>query len=570
MRTMTMLLLSAALAVSQSACAPTVGKLVVAGDERGLRKRPEGAPASSPDKPAILYLALDGVGRDVLYGLLRQRKMPNLAILLAGNRGEFPHAHFDEHLLSTLPSSTMAAWVTTLTGVGPAEHGVTGNEYFVREDRRFACPAPVTFSSTKPTLEIYTDGYLNDLSASPSVYERMRDKDPNVLVWVAMHQFFRGADKLLLTKRSILANALEGFVEVQEKKNVEGKESRRIYAELDAAVIDNVVTRLGRDTTPDVLTVYLSGTDLYAHVAQEGPDEARRSYLEEVVDPALAKLVEALRSKNALADRWVVLSADHGHTPVMHDHAHALSTKDDEDPPDVLRRIGFRVRPFERDVPATHDFSAVLAYGGAMAYVYLADRSKCPSDKDACDWKLPPRYEEDVLAAAEAFYKNNEDGSIVPPMRGALDMILTRRPKPYAEVDAPFEVYVGGGKTMPVDAWLKEHPHPTYVAVDARLRDLAVGVHGERAGDLLLLAHNGDRDKPEDRYYFASLYRSWHGSPSKQDSELPFIVAHPAHASAAIGAWVTHILGERPFQQKVTDVMLGLRAGALTEKHEKK
>ena len=328
-----------------------------------------------------------------------------------------------------------------------------------------------------------------------------------------------------------------------------------------------VVGELSRGVLPDVLTLYLSGTDLYAHVAEEGPDKARRSYLEEVVDPQLAKLVHVLEERDALAGRWVVLSSDHGHTPVVHDDAHALSTKDDEDPPAVLRRIGFRVRPFAQTVPEKHPFSAVLAYGGAMAYVYLADRSGCPGEKDVCDWKQPPRYEEDVLAAAEAFHKNDDDGSIVPAMRGALDMILTRRPKPFPQVDAPFEVYVGGGKTMAIDAYLKEHPHPTYVSTDARLRDLGVGVHGERAGDLLLIAHNGDRDKPEERYYFAAPYRSWHGSPSKQDSEIPLIVASSLHSSAAIGAWVKGVLGERPFQQKVTDILLGLRAGALEHKH---
>ena len=376
----------------------------------------------------------------------------------------------------------------------------------------------------------------------------------------------RGADELLLTKRAVLADAFEGAIEVEAKKELAKEESRRLYADLDKAVIETVTDRLREGPVPDVLTVYLSGTDLYAHIAKEGPDAARSSYLEEIVDPALAKLVDVLRARDTLAHRWVVLSADHGHTQVVHDDAHALSTKDDEDPPGVLKRSGFRVRPFSRNVSEKDDFSAVLAYGGAMAYVYLADRSVCPHEKDVCNWKLPPRYEDDVLAAAEAFYENNEHGSLVAPMRGVLDMILTRRPKPYAEVDAPFEVYVGGGKTMPVDAYLKEHPHPTYVSVDARLHDLGVGVHGERAGDILLLAHNGDRDNPMDRYYFAAPYRSWHGSPSKQDSEIPLIVANPLHSSAAIGGGVKGVLGERPFQQKVTDVLLGRRAGAMEGK----
>lgn len=551
------------LALSSGCATAQLVKLAAAGDFRELRVRPAGSPQSSPDKPPILFLVLDGVGREILYDLLRQGQLPHLATLLGGVDGKFPHAYFEERMLSTLPSSTMAAWMTTMTGVGPAEHGVTGNEYWIRESRTFACPAPVSFSSAAPTLEVYADDYLDKLGSTPNVYERMREKDPDVLIWIAMHSVYRGADRLLLAKRTVLARAFEGFLEKEVEKHLEDAESRRLYQQLDEGAIGSVLTELKTGTVPDVLTVYLSGVDLYAHVADEGPERARRSYLVAVLDPLLGQLAVALEARNALAGRWVVVTADHGHTQVIRDDVHALKTRGGEDPPSVLSRIGFRVRPFQRNVSEKDPFSAVLAYGGAMAYVYLADRSACPGEKDVCDWNLPPRYEEDVLAAAEAFHKNNADGSIVPPMRGALDLILVRRPKPYAQVDLPFEVYLGGGKTMPVDAWLKEHPHPNYVAVEARLRDLAVGVHGERAGDVLLLAHNGDRDRPEERYYFAAPYCSWHGSPSRQDSELPFIVANPTHSSAAIGAYVTRVLGERPFQQKVTDLLLGLRAGAL-------
>jgi len=164
---------------------------------------------------------------------------------------------------------------------------------------------------------------------------------------------------------------------------------------------------------------------------------------------------------------------------------------------------------FKRDVEKTHAFSAVLAYGGAMAYVYLADRSRCAGDDDVCRWEDPPRYEEDVLAAAEAFAQANGPDSTVPRMKGSLDMIFVRKPRPVTDVDLPFEVYLGGGKTMPIDAYLEQHPHPTYVALATRMHDLAVGIHGERAGDVVLLAHNGDREDPRDRYYFAAPYRSW-------------------------------------------------------------
>lgn len=542
-----------------------MAKLALHADERTLRERSKGTPESSPDNPPILYIALDGVGRDILYGLLRAGKLPNFAALLGAEGGKFPHAHFEERMVSTLPSSTMAAWMTTMTGVGPATHGVTGNEYFVREDRSFACPAPVSFVSAVPTLEIFTEGYLDKLGSSPTVYERMREKDPNVLVWVGMHVVYRGADKLLLAGKTVLAKAFQGFIQKEVEQRVQDKESRRVYSELDEGIVDRVVSALETGPLPDVLTVYLAGTDLYAHIATEGPDAARTKYLVEVVDPAMGKLRKTLEKRKALAGRFVVVSSDHGHTQVLHDETHALATEKDEGVRAVLKRTGFRVRPYARHVPEKEPFSAVVAHGGAMAYVYLADRAKCPAETDVCDWNQPPRYEEDVLVAAQAFYKNNEDGSIVPPMRGVLDVVLVRKPKPFGQVDLPFEVYVGAGKTTPVEQYFKEHPHPTYVHVDARLRDLAVGERGERAGDILLLAHNGDKDEPGDRYYFAELFHSWHGSPSKGDSDIPFIVASSAHDSAAIGAYVGRVLGQKPFQQKVADVLLGLRLGALRE-----
>ncbi len=533
-----------------------VAKLVVTGESKTLRERPPTARASSPASPQILFLAFDGVSRGPLYKLLRAGKLPNLSALLGGDR--LAHAYLDDSFLSNLPSTTMPAWVSVMTGKGAAESGVTGNEYFIRERREFACPAPVSFKDAEPTLAIFTDDYLNKLIGVPTVYEAMHVDDPEVLIWVVMNHVFRGADRLLLAKKTVLASAVEGFVEAQ-LANLKDATSRAVYEKLDLAAIDALVTHLqDAKAAPDVLTLYLSGTDLYAHIAKEGPDDARDTYLVEVVDPALAPILTELRRRSALEDRWVIVSADHGHTEIVEDQANAIGTSE-QSAPGVLAKTGFRVRPFRKEVEKTDPFSAVLAYGGAMAYVYLADRSKCPGAQDVCAWSEPPRYREDVLAAAEAFHKNNKDGSLGANMKGALDMIFVREPKPVVEVDNPFEVYVGDGKTMAIDAYLAEHPHPTYVALADRMRGLAVGVHGERAGDILLLAHNGDRKDPKDRFYFSEPYRSWHGSPSKLDSEIPLIVAHRARSSSAIKAFIQPILGDRPYQQKIFDIMLALR-----------
>jgi hypothetical protein len=275
----------------------------------------------------------------------------------------------------------------------------------------------------------------------------------------------------------------------------------------------------------------------------------------------MAKLRKSLEKRRALHNRYVVVTSDHGHTEVVDDAEHALSTDSDEDPPGVLTRAGFRVRPFELEVSDDDDFNAVLAYQGAMAFVYLADRSTCPKRGQRCDFARPPRFEQDVLVAAEAFFSANQAGKYVRQLKGTLDMVLARRPRPAAERDLPFQVYVGDGRLLPVAEYLKEHPHPSYVALDERLRDLAVGPAGERAGDVILIANNGNRERPQERYYFSFRYHSWHGSPSRQDSEIPLIVAHPGLSTARIAQKTRAALGSEPRLQKFSDLLIALRFG---------
>lgn len=574
------LLACAALTAPLAGCGSGVqaARLVLTGDSRELRKRVPGSPESSPAHAPLLVLGLDGVDRALLYDLLREGKLPGFARLLnggvvpAGGAGAFPHVHFDDTLLATMPSSTMVAWTTVFTGLPPAQHGVTGNEYFVRETLKLVAPVPVTFKDSAPTLACFTaDAYCSKLIEAPTVYERMRERDPDVLVWVAMQHIHRGADVLLVAERTAFVGAFEAEVGAVVSKmagQVVGdestkKESSEVYRKLDVQVARVVTDAIDGDgvTLPDVLTVYFSGTDLYGHIATEGPDEARTTYMREVLDRQVNALADHLHVKGALDDRWVIVTSDHGHTDVIRDEKHALATRGADDPPRVLELAGFRVRPFQLGVEAEADFQSVLAYQGATAFVYLADRSTCVEPGRPCDWRQPPRFEEDVLAAADAFHMASTEGMGVPGMKGTLDMVLARKPRPYAEVDEPFQVYVGKNRLVPIPAWLAANPRPTYRALDARLRDLAVGPRGERAGDVLLIATNGNVDAPEERFYFAEPYESWHGSPSAKDSELPLIVAHPGTDAAAIGRRVKAILGPTPRQQKVSDLMLDLRYG---------
>ncbi|MEW6268169.1 MAG: alkaline phosphatase family protein [Thermodesulfobacteriota bacterium] len=534
-------------------------KLTFEGSARELRDDAEPPEAEPPAAtgPRLVVLALDGVDRGQLYEMLEAGSLPELAALLGASGGAFEHAHFEREAMTTLPSSTMVAWATVMTGVPPAQHGIAGNEFFIRETRELAAPVPVSVPETSQVMAIYTEDYVNRLSLAPTVYERMRERRPDLRIWVAMHQLYRGADRLLLPDRTALIETMQVSVEDELRELLTTEEALSLYEELDQESIENAVDAISADGTPDVLTVYLAGTDHYAHVSRDGPDVARERYLREAVDPLVGELRVALEEAGGLDDTYVVVTSDHGHTQVAHDDRHSLAMEGDDEPPEVLRRAGFRVRPFALE-QERGDFDAVVAYQGAMAYVYLADRSTCPEAGQECDWSKPPRFREDVLPAADAFFASDRSGEPVPEMKDTLDLVLVREPRPVPEPDLPFEAYVGCGRTVPLRAHLARHPMPHYVALEPRLRDLAVGPAGERAGDVLLVARNSDRVPIEERHYFSPPYRSWHGSAGRKDSEIPLIVAHRGRTASELRRIVGRVAGPAPRQQHVGDLLVAL------------
>ena len=556
------LVLGACAAVLVSGCAWQAAQFWVAGEQVELRDTDADARPAAREAPKLLLVAIDGIDRPLLYDMLRAGELPEMARLL-GDEGsqDFAHAWFEDSIVSVLPSSTAVSWATTVTGANPAEHGVAGNEYFVRATGEYAAPVPVTIPEATQVFKIYTEGYANDLLEVPTIYERLREIDPGARIWVGMHQFYRGADRLILTDRTAMLDAFQSLFAEHVAGQLTGAQSLSLFEELDAEVIENMDDLIEDEPAADVITIYLPGLDHYAHITDADPDVSRRDYLKKGLEPMMADLYEALEEAGELDDRYIVITSDHGHTGVLHDDAHSLSTDGSGEPPNVLEAAGFTLRPYALDVDDDVFFDAVIAYQGALAYVYVADRTTCATRDTPCDWTQPARAA-DIETAAEAFYRNNEDGLLVPEMRDTLDMILVRTATSDSDAEQVFEVYTGHGKTQPIADYLAAHPHPTYVDMPQRLHDLTVGPHGDRAGDLILVAHNGDREDPAQRYYFAPLYHSWHGSPSARDSELPLIVARRGEQREALRRIVETTFAGRHDQRLIADLLLRLRQGA--------
>lgn len=507
------------------------------------------------DGTRVLLFALDGVGDDALRAVIGGAAREPWLTLLGPpeSRALFAHAYWVPGVLSVLPSTTLAAWASVYTGEPPGRTGVPGNEWFAREEGphgRFYAPAPVSVEGVEDALRTYSEGLLGDVLRAPTLFARA-----DVRSHVSLAPVYRGADVFSSPEPSGIADVLGELA--RGVASDEDDQEREAYSEIDEESVDEVLEAIRRHGVARLQVVYLPGTDLYAHAASE-PLENQRRYLQEVTEPLVQRVLEAYAGAGVLDDTYVLFVSDHGHTPVLEDDRHALSVDGEDEPTAVLARQGFRVRAPKLELDDDEqDFQAVVAYQGAFAYVYLADRSSCPEAGAACDWTRAPRLEDDVLPVARAFFRASAIGEGVPQLRDTLDLVLAREPRPVSEAPRPFQIF-DGARLTPVRDWLAAHPRPDLLRLAERLEDLGTGPYGHRAGDVLLLARSGMERPIERRFYFSQSQRSWHGSPSAQDSHVPLLVARAGRSGAAIQAEVDAVLGERPSQLDVTPLVLRL------------
>src|SRR5262249_16392293 len=196
---------------------------------------------------------------------------------------------------------------------------------------------------------------------------------------------------------------------------------RDAYAELDENSVPKLIDAINTHGLPGIQVVYFPGIDLYTHLAPHAL-QSEVEYLEKITDPAVGQGVDTYPAAGGLDGTYVLIVADHGHTPVQKENA--LGSEGPGTPAAVLRAAGFRTRKFRLEPgPDEQDYQAAFAYQGAMAYVYLADRSTCAAAGQKCDWSKPPRFGAEVMPAVRAFDYVNRTGTPIPRLKGTLDLI---------------------------------------------------------------------------------------------------------------------------------------------------
>ncbi len=517
----------------------------------GGEKQVKHEPRPPEPGPYVLIFAFDGAGYDQLMATIHSGKAPAMAGILGKEEGGglYEHAYSAPNAVSILPSTTIAAWSSIFTGAPSAWNGVPGNEWFVREDMKFYAPVPVSVEEMDDNRAMITDNLVGRALKSPTLFHEAGVKSA-----VSLNPIYRGADYFTLVDS---ASMVALFTEFVTGKGEHSSGKRDIYQQLDEESVPKLLDSIKAHGVPKIQVVYFPGIDLYTHLAKD-PLPMEVAYLETVTDPLVAQILDAYRGYGILDQTYIVVIADHGHTPVLKDPQHALGADPNDGPGAVVKAAGFRPRRFVLNPAANEqDYQAAFAYQGAIAYVYLADRSTCPNPGTTCDWKRPPRYKEDVLPAARAFYNANKTGRPMPRMKDTLDLIFARRPTPPGKDTLEYEIF-DGHRLVPIWEYLIRHPRPDLIQLDRRMQWLSAGPYGNRSGDILLLTRSGLNNPIQDRYYFSAPYHSWHGSASPQDSHIPLIVARKDYPGTKLKKMVDKVAGSQPSQLALVPIVRAL------------
>jgi len=518
----------------------------------GGEKQLDTTPPPSTSGPRLIIFALDGTNPDQLMQAIRSGNAPNLAGLLGKDRGQglYEHAYAAPRAWSILPSSTIAAWSALFTGTPPAANGVAGDEWFERETATFRAPVPVSAPDTTDVSKVVSDDLIGKALKTPTLYEMIKRK-----AFVSLLSVHRGATLYTTVAPASFADFLAYLI----KGTIKGVDPEKSFAAaLDFSATQKLIEAIDTQGVPDLQVVYYPGIDIFTHVSDD-PLALQVRYLQFVTDKRIGEVLAAYQKKAALNGTYVIVVADHGQIPTVNEERHELNTDAEKSPFAVLKKAGFRIRkPLLNLVSSDTDYQAVFAYQGFMAYVYLADRSTCESEHAPCDWPRPPRFKEDVMPALDAFYRANHSGELVPEIKDTIDLIFSREPTPTNQNAKPFQIF-DGQRLVPIREYLRRNPRPDLIDLEKRMRWLAAGPYGHRAGDILLLAKACTRLPIEQRYYFASIsHFTWHGSACEQDSRIPFILAQAGGNGEHMRGLMRKFAGAVPNQLGMVPLVRGL------------
>jgi len=446
----------------------------------------------------VVIIDIDGLRPDVYHEALKAGALPNF--LRMTRAGEHPSV---VHLpaVSVAPSITFAAQASIFTGAPPARHRVPGNECFDRlgvisngKPRHFGFDVGDTLS-VDDAIAVFANNLADRLlnPETPTIYERAAAHNKTSLV--AHNMYARGAQSVIRPNLMDIARFTKG-------RGILGLEA----AEYDGHMLTELLAALHKASPPpDLITAYFMGLDHHSH--HHGPD-SQEGYLVHTVDRQVGLLVDALEDLHLLEGALFVIVSDHGQLSTPGDDAHSirLGFPFDRELTPLFRALGLDLHDTPGEGPQV---DAVVGLNGGLAQVYL----RHPQNS----WHSAPRYEDDVLRVAQAFFDVNEAGRYRSELQGLLELILVRDAESTGW-EGGYRAYLGDGQTQEFEAWLEAHPELPYLDAASRIRLAS----GPMSGDLILAARAG-----AGVYFGGEGLSGVHGSLHEGDSAAVLGMALP-------------------------------------------
>ncbi len=164
-----------------------------------------------------------------------------------------------------------------------------------------------------------TDNLVGHQLKVPTLFQQAGVKSS-----VSMNMVYRGADYFTILDPTSMVQLFTEFVAGKEQHS-SGK--RDMYQQMDVDSVPKLLDSMEAHGVPNIQVVYFPGIDLYTHLAPD-PLPMEVAYLENTTDPLVAKILDAYRARGILDQTYIMVIADHGHTPVLKDPQHALGANE--------------------------------------------------------------------------------------------------------------------------------------------------------------------------------------------------------------------------------------------------
>ena len=243
---------------------------------------------------------------------------------------------------------------------------------------------------------------------------------------------------------------------------------------------------------PNLLTLYFAGHD---HSSHENGTASQLSYLQDVVDPLIDKLMNG-----GTFYRYVST----GKTPLITDYEDFSGIKGmglfDKTIFIILSDHG--QTDIEDDAKVT-DFweiepgSMIVCENGATTHIYVKAESS-PILIDGSKWPFAALYDPDIKPLAEFYWKMKEKKK----SNWNIEHILVRDAKTYYDWNGDYKEYVGTDEPQALSGYLNE---------------VANRLDSKRSGDLILISKPGTS--------FSRKDGADHGNINNEDTNIPLIFA---------------------------------------------